>query len=181
MTSELILRLKKLQAAITSEGLGASAVVLRTPQTVLDTSQHLLSDDYAAKYEAVILEPIIRNVTKDLFASAFYNNAVQEAFKAVEQCVRDKSNTMDSSGTVLMRSVFNKSNPKLAWSARKTISERDEHEGYQHIFAGAMMGVRNPTAHEFDWIDNAETALDLIVFAQHLVSKALKATSIEPE
>jgi hypothetical protein len=35
-----------------------------------------------------------------------------------------------------------------------------------------MLGIRNPTTHEFDWVDEPESALELIIFAQHLLRKA---------
>lgn len=38
-----------------------------------------------------------------------------------------------------------------------------------------MLGIRNPTTHEFGWVDDPEVALELIVFAQHLLRKAKAA------
>ena len=54
-------------------------------------------------------------------------------------------------------------------------SEKNEHEGYLRIYAGAMRGIRNPTTHEFDWVDNSEEALELLLVAQHLLRKAKSA------
>jgi hypothetical protein len=43
------------------------------------------------------------------------------------------------------------------------------------IFSGAMLGIRNPVIHEFDWVQDAEIAMELIAFAQHLVRKTKQA------
>ena len=74
-----------------------------------------------------------------------------------------------------MEVVFSPNEPKLFWSTRKTSSEQDEQRGYQRLYAGAMLGIRNPVTHEFNWVDNADLALELIVFAQHLLRKAKEA------
>jgi uncharacterized protein (TIGR02391 family) len=68
--------------------------------------------------------------------------------------------------------AFNPNTPILHWTDRKTPSEIDEQKGYQRLYSGAMLGIRNPVTHEFNWVDDAEQALELIVFAQHLLRKA---------
>jgi uncharacterized protein (TIGR02391 family) len=111
-------------------------------------------------------------VSRDLFASGHYSLAVQEAFKAVEKYVQQKSTVLGLSGTQLMQQVFSTASPKLFWSNRTTISEQDEQKGYLQLYAGAMLGIRNPVTHEFGWIDDPLLSLELILFAQHLLRKA---------
>ena len=43
------------------------------------------------------------------------------------------------------------------------------------LYAGAMLGIRNPTTHEFNWVEDEDVALELLVFAQHLLRKARSA------
>jgi hypothetical protein len=71
-----------------------------------------------------------------------------------------------------MQQVFSTASPKLFWSNRTTISEQDEQKGYLQLYAGAMLGIRNPVTHEFGWIDDPLLSLELILFAQHLLRKA---------
>ena len=97
---------------------------------------------------------------------------MQETYKAVEKFVQQKSNLLGISGTALMQQVFSTSNPKLFWTERKTPSEQDEQKGYLQLYAGAMLGIRNPVAHEFNWIDDPLLSMELILFAQHLLRKA---------
>lgn len=59
----------------------------------------------------------------------------------------DKS-IQDLSTTKLMRKVFNIKQPILCWNNLETLTEKNEYEGYTHIFAGAMQGIRNPKAHD---------------------------------
>jgi len=127
---------------------------------------------YAGLYSRTVTEKEIVEVSRDLFASGHHSLAVQEAFKAVEKLVQSRATAHSQSGTALMESVFSASKPKLYWSERHSQSQKDEQRGYMHLYAGSMLGIRNPVTHEFGWVDEAETALELILFAQHLLRKA---------
>ncbi|WP_331373187.1 TIGR02391 family protein [Sinorhizobium chiapasense] len=121
------------------------------------------------------MEPEIERVSRDLFVSGHYSVAVQEAYKAVDKFIAERVGSRSVTGTQLMESVFSPSSPKLYWTERSTQSEVDEQKGYQRLYAGAMLGIRNPVTHEFNWVDEPEMALELIVFAQHLLRKAKSA------
>jgi len=43
-----------------------------------------------------------------------------------------------------------------------------------------MLGIRNPVTHEFNWVEDSEVALELLVFAQHLLRKAKLAKLSTP-
>lgn len=85
------------------------------------------------------------------------------------------------SGSTLMERVFSVGKPQLQWTSRTTASEKNQHSGYSRLFSGAMIGIRNPTTHEFDWITEPEEAIELIVFAQHLLRKAKAAQEVTPK
>jgi uncharacterized protein (TIGR02391 family) len=139
------------------------------------------SEDAVASnvFAITVTEPEIEAVSRDLFASGHYSLAVQEAYKAVDKFIGDKSGE-SLSGTSLMDRVFGPKAPLLAWTDRKSQSEQDEQMGYHKLYSGAMLGIRNPVTHEFNWIEDQEIALELLVFAQHLLRKA-KAARIEAE
>ncbi len=63
----------------------------------------------------------------------------------------------------------------------RTQSEIDEQKGYHRLFSGAMLGIRNPSTHEFGWVDEPELALELVVFAQHLLRKAKLASPLKDD
>lgn len=48
-------------------------------------------------------------------------------------------------------------------------SENDEQLGYMEIFSGCMTGIRNPRAHEHEWEDTQQRAIQLLIIADHLV------------
>jgi uncharacterized protein (TIGR02391 family) len=126
----------------------------------------------ASVFARLVTEPEIKSVASDLFVSGHYNLSVAEAFKAVDRFVADKVPDVQQTGTTLMDQVFGGNGPHLRWTALETPSQKDEQKGYHRLYSGAMLGIRNPTTHEFGWVDEPELALELVVFAQHLLRKA---------
>lgn len=122
-------------------------------------------------FVALVTEHEIVGVSRDLFASGHYSLAVQEACKALEKYLQEKTSN-NASGSSLMDQIFSPNRPSLFWTDRSTASERDEQVGYHRIYSGVMMGIRNPTTHEFNWVDDAEKALEIICLVQHLLRKA---------
>ena len=118
-------------------------------------------------------------MSRDLFDSGHYNIAVHEAFKALDNYIQGRVSEHHLSGTTLMDQVFSPNAPKLVWSDRKTRTQKDQQAGYHRIFSGAMLGIRNPTGHEFGWIDEPEEALECIVLAQHLLRRAKSAVEVQ--
>ena len=124
-------------------------------------------------FSLLIDEDELVSVSRDLFASGHFSIALQEAFKAIEKMAQERSGRTNS-GTQLMEQIFSPNKPVLTWSNQEKQSQRDEQAGYMRLFSGAMLGIRNPCTHEFAWIDDPETALEIMIFAQHLLRK-LKA------
>lgn len=172
MVTSLLDRIRQFQDALFETGLSRSVLALSAPRMMAlpaPTSEDVSEDIIFAKF---VVEEEIVEVARDLFVSGFYNQAVSEAAKALDKYVQTRSGRNDQSGTKLMDLVFSPSNPILAWSQRQSLSEKDEQSGYHRLFSGSMLGIRNPTAHEHDWIDAPDVALECIVFIQHLLRKA---------
>lgn len=176
MISPLLERIKRLQEHVLEVGLAQAVLALPAPR-MLALPNLSEGAGVASIFARAVTESEIESVCRDLFASGHYSLAVQEAFKAVEKYVQKKSRVMGVAGTQLMQQVFSTSDPKLFWSERKTTSEQDEQKGYLQLYAGAMLGIRNPVTHEFKWIDDPLLSLELILFAQHLLRKAKLAQS----
>jgi len=172
MRIPLLDRIKKFQEHVLEVGLAQAVLALPAPRML---SLAALTSEGGANiniYSSTVTEVEIEAVSRDLFASGHYSLAVQEAYKAVEKYVQQKSAAMGLSGTQLMQHVFSTTSPTLYWKERKTQSEQDEQKGYLQLCAGAMLGIRNPVTHEFDWIEDSVMSLELILFAQHLLRKA---------
>ena len=120
-----------------------------------------------------IMHPEIVKVSKQRFDAGLYAAAVEAAFKEINSRVKEmyqqkSGNTKD--GTELMYSAFAAKNPILQFAPTSHYSEFDVQEGYMHMFAGAMQGIRNPKAHANETIDK-EDALRKLAFASMLMYK----------
>jgi uncharacterized protein (TIGR02391 family) len=49
----------------------------------------------------------------------------------------------------LVRAVFSRNAPVLAFNDRSDQTDLDEQEGMMHLFEGAVLGIRNPGGHSF--------------------------------
>ncbi len=171
-------RLLKLQEHILEVGLAQAVLALPAPRMLGLPAPSSEGASSANIFVHSITESEIVEVSRDLFVSGHYSLAVQEAYKAVEKAVQAQASEHAKAGTSLMDFVFSVDKPRLAWSDRNTQSEVDEQRGYQRLFSGAMLGIRNPVAHEFDWVESPEVALELLMFAQHLFRKAKQAVPV---
>ena len=115
----------------------------------------------------------LKKVVAKLFKDGHHARAVEEAFKYIDNLVKKTAKPKDNglTGVKLMNAVFNSSSPLLKLNSGSTHSETDEQNGYMNILSGCMLGIRNPRAHEHDWEDTEQRALQLLIFADHLVSR----------
>jgi uncharacterized protein (TIGR02391 family) len=167
----LIDRLRNLQQAIREAGLGVNTLALPAPKLMLLPSPDFDNSKEEILFSQLVTEAEIVNVSRDLFESGFYNQAVTEAFKALNKSVQFLAGRDDLSDTGLMNLAFSEKDPLLSWTSRKTTSQKDEQKGYMFMFAGSFTAIRNPCGHEIDWIDDHQTALDVILLVQHLLRK----------
>jgi uncharacterized protein (TIGR02391 family) len=171
----LIDRLKGFQKFLVSAGFSQTTLALPAPTILALPSPDSEILELDLLFDRLVEEPEIKSVARDLFDSGHYNVSVAEAFKAVDHFVQEKVAEKEYSGTTLMDNVFSPSSPQLSWTSRSTRTEKDHQKGYHRLFSGAMLGIRNPTTHDFDWITEPEDALECILFAQHLIRQARKA------
>ncbi len=122
-----------------------------------------------ALFDAVITDGSLRQATRRLFKDGHFPQAVGEAYKVVNNTVKKKANTPDKDGTPMMMAVFDRAKPILRVNAGRTITDLDEQEGYKFVFAGVMLGIRNPRAHDHDLRDDPSAALEMLVLANHLM------------
>ena len=47
-----------------------------------------------------------------------------------------------------MTQAFSEINPKIHLTPLATVTDRDEQKGYQFLFSGSVLAIRNPRAHE---------------------------------
>lgn len=123
--------------------------------------------------ELDIHQEVDRAVSK-LFNDGHYSNAVEDACKVLDGLVKIRSGKSDISGTELMQHVFSPNNPILKFNDLNTESEKSEQQGMMFLYAGAMLALRNPRAHELIE-DDPEKALEYIAFISLLAKSLDKA------
>lgn len=122
-----------------------------------------------------IADPDLLKVSERLFEDGHHARAVEEAFKYLNNLVKARSGLAGLDGSVLMKTALSAKNPTLKLNAGISQSEHDEQLGYMEIMAGSMTGIRNPRAHEHDWEDLEEHAVQMLILADHLVGRVKAA------
>jgi len=97
-------------------------------------------------FDKMRFHPKIVNASRALFEDEHYAQAIFEAFKAVENFVREKSG-LSSYGKNLMATAFNEEDPIIK-VPEAGYFDKDVQEGFKFLFMGATQGIRNPKAHK---------------------------------
>jgi uncharacterized protein (TIGR02391 family) len=111
---------------------------------------------------------------KKLFDDGHYPESTLLAFKYLDKKIQ-KLSGIAKSGFQLMMDAFDGSTPKVQLTPLKTISERDEQQGYRFVFAGGMQGIRNPRGHEDAVVDDPDICLDHLSFVSMLLRRLEQA------
>ena len=132
--------------------------------------------DWLTLFDVLVKDSKLRLACRNLFMGGHYALAVQKAYTCIDNIVREESGYTDKYGADLMRAAFSPKNPVLRLNKLEALSDRNEQQGYMDIFAGTMLGIRNPRAHEYSLDDPPREALDMMVMANHLMQKLNGAT-----
>ncbi len=100
-------------------------------------------------FDRLNLHRRVLDVSRDLFLDGHHWQAVFEAAKALLNFVKERSGRHDLDGAKLVRTVFSRDNPVLAFNNLSDKTDLDEQEGMMHLFEGAVIGIRNLGGHSF--------------------------------
>lgn len=100
-------------------------------------------------FDRLNLHPRILDVSRDLFVDGHHWEAVFAAAKELVNYVKERSGRHDLDGAQLVRTVFSKNHPVLAFNDLSDQTDMDEQEGMMHLYEGAVLGIRNPGGHAF--------------------------------
>ncbi len=130
----------------------------------------------SGKYNWNLIHAVIQGIAKSRFESLHYADAVEAAFKEINQIIKKEYKRIkgvELDGCDLMRKAFtstpnNNHEPVFPMADNSTDSGKNIQQGYMDIFVGAMMGIRNPKTHgNLDRIP--DEAWEMIVLASHLM------------
>jgi len=110
------------------------------------------------------LHPIIINSSKQLYLDRHYQNSIEEAIKAVNQHIRDKTGLRED-GSDLINKVFSAKNPVLSFSDLSTETQQNEQVGFMEMLRGFVKGVRNVFAHTPAIVIDSQIAFEYLVMA----------------
>jgi uncharacterized protein (TIGR02391 family) len=107
---------------------------------------------------------------RKLFDNGHYAQATFEAYKYLDKEVGRLANSSDT-GVKLMLAVLSEGNPIVRLTACTTTTEKDEQKGYQFLFAGSTMAIRNPRGHQYSVQDTPDDCLDHLSLASMLLRR----------
>jgi len=169
----------------------ASAVHLKGPEAVNWVQQHfdnlwneapwLLRDTAGLRQRQLndlrdlvapeaAMHPMIVAASRVLFDDGHFENATQQALRAVESRVQKLTASGDV-GARLMGKTFSKDNPALNVATSVGHSEAGENEGWQHLFIGATTALRNPRSHGEAIKDEPHATSEYLSFASMLMRR----------
>jgi uncharacterized protein (TIGR02391 family) len=154
--------------------------------TKLQTAVELLKENLAdlgespegravQAFAGLDIHPEIERAAGELLRGGHCANAIEDACKALDAMVKQRSGRSDLSGTSLMQTVFSPNSPVLRFNQLTSTTDKDEQQGMMFLYAGAMLAFRNPRAHELVK-DHPETAVEILSFISFL-AKALEKTT----
>lgn len=120
-----------------------------------------------------LINPAITRVSKSRFDSGHYADSVEAALKEINKVIKEivKTDTGEElDGAQLMYKAFSPNQPVIRIGDLSSETGRNIQQGYMQIFAGAMIGIRNPKAHE-NIVINSNRAIHLLTLASLLISK----------
>jgi uncharacterized protein (TIGR02391 family) len=132
--------------------------------------------------DCVQLHPEVRRVSHRLFVNGHYAEAVAKSFNLLSSAVKKKARLprgpRELDGAPLMTTVLSPENPVLKLNALDDQSDQDEQRGYMLMAQGAIIGIRNPRAHDPSREDDPWRALELLVLASHLMHRVDSAKRV---
>ncbi len=116
------------------------------------------------------ISPKLPNVVRELFDNGHYAQATFEAFKFKDKEVQRHSNIQET-GFKLMMQAFGGNPASIMLTKMSTLTEEDEQKGFQFLFAGSALAIRNPRGHEYSIKDDIDLCLDHLTVSSILLRK----------
>lgn len=116
------------------------------------------------------IHPRLPQIVRDLFDNGHYTQATFEAYKFLDKEIQRHS-SLTESGFKLMMQAFAAESPVIQLTALSTSSQKDEQRGFQFLFSGSVLAIRNPRGHEYNVVDSPDKCLDHLNLASMLLRR----------
>ncbi len=116
------------------------------------------------------IHPKLPPIVKELFDDGHFAQSTFEAYKFVDKEVQKFAGSSES-GYKLMMQAFAAENPQVRLNPLLTTSEKDEQKGFQYLFAGSVLAIRNPRGHEHSVVDSPDQCLDHLNLASLMLRR----------
>jgi len=116
------------------------------------------------------IHPKLPPIVKQLFDDGHFAQSTFEAYKFVDKEVQRFAG-LSESGFKLMMQALAVENPRIRLNSLATPSEEDEQKGFQFLFAGSVLAIRNPRGHEHSVVDSPDQCLDHLSLASLLLRR----------
>ena len=125
-------------------------------------------------FEERNVHPRLPIIVKQLFDDGHYAQATFEAYKFVDKEVQRFSGITES-GYKLMMQVFAAESPAIKLTDLSSETKKNEQKGFQFLFAGSVLAIRNPRGHEYAVADSPDQCLDHLSLASLLLRRLEEA------
>lgn len=116
------------------------------------------------------IHPRVSEKARPLFDNGHFAQATFEVFKLIEKEVQQMSK-LRTSGVPLMMAAFSEKSPKIRLNQMSSQTDTDEQHGFQFLFAGAMLAIRNRRGHEVGVAESSGECLDHLGLASLLLRR----------
>lgn len=141
--------------------------------TLKDARVVTLTNTNPADSVWILIHPRVAAVARQRFESGQFADAVEAALKELNTVVKVMVKdfvTSELDGADLMYKAFSPKNPLVKLDDLGTTSGQNIQQGYMQLFAGAIIGIRNPKAHS-NIIITRDRALHLLFLTSLLFFK----------
>jgi len=97
-----------------------------------------------------LIHPILKALAKSRFHSQHYATALEAAFKQLSvevKAIYVGEANQEEDRHPLMQSAFSQDNPVIKLAPLSDVTDYDIQQAYMEIFAGSILAIRNPKAH----------------------------------
>ena len=142
--------------------------VVRSARAFTDARDSKESNEHPFVHRNI--SPDLPSVVKDLFDNGHYSQSTFEAYKFLDKEIQRHAK-ITKSGFQLMMDALGGASPLVRLTPMLSTSQQDEQKGYQFLFSGAILAIRNPRGHEYSLIDDPDTCLDHLALSSMLLRR----------